>query len=108
MTCMFKVICYFSLIYLKNFAKNSLKHMNMILITFYQHQDLAGKYVRKRLKQKQDFLIDIAVLQMVEQGIGDEIWYAIHRYAKANNKYKKYYNKNKELSYLIYSEANKL
>ena len=31
---------------------------------------------------------------------------AIYRYAKTNNKCTKYYNKNKELSYLIYWEAN--
>ena len=40
------------------------------------------------------------MLLMVERGIRDGIWQAIHQYAKVNNKYTKYYNKNKELSYL--------
>ena len=40
------------------------------------------------------------MLLMVERGIRDGIWQAIHQYAKVNNKYMKYCNKNKELSYL--------
>ena len=39
---------------------------------------------------------------MVEKGIRGRICYAIHRYAKANNKYIKDYDKNKETSYLYY------
>ena len=40
------------------------------------------------------------MLLMVEIGIKGRISYAIHQYAKANNKYIKDYDKNKELSYL--------
>ena len=45
---------------------------------------------------------------MVEKGIGGEICRAVHRYVKANNKYMKDYNKNKELSYLKYWDVNNL
>ena len=45
---------------------------------------------------------------MVEKGIYSGICHAIHRYAKANNKYMKNYDKNKELSYIQYSDANNL
>ena len=39
---------------------------------------------------------------MVEKGIRGGICHAIHRHAKANNKYMKDYDKNKEPSYLKY------
>ena len=48
------------------------------------------------------------MLLMVEKGIRGGICHAIHRYAKANNKYMKNYNKNIELSYLMYLDANNL
>ena len=44
------------------------------------------------------------MLLMVEKGTCQ----AIHRYAKANNKYMKNYNKNIESSYIQYFDANNL
>ena len=48
------------------------------------------------------------MLLMVEKGISGRICHIIHRYAKANNKYTKNYNKNLESSYLMYLDANNL
>ena len=48
------------------------------------------------------------MLLMVEKGIRGGICYAIHRYAKSNNKYMKEYDKNKESSYLKYWDVNNL
>ena len=45
---------------------------------------------------------------MVEKGIRGGICNAIHRYAKANNKYMKDYDKNKESSYLKYWDFKNL
>ena len=45
---------------------------------------------------------------MVEKGIRGGICHAIYRYAKANNKFMKKYNKNFELSFLMYLDANNL
>ena len=45
---------------------------------------------------------------MVEEGIGGGICRSIHRYAKANNKYMKNYDKNEESSYIQYLDANNL
>ena len=45
---------------------------------------------------------------MVEKGIRCGICQAIHRHAKANNKYMKNYNKDIISSYLTYLDANSL
>ena len=45
---------------------------------------------------------------MVEKGIRGGTCHAIHRYAKANNKYMNNYDKNKESSYIQYLNANNL
>ena len=48
------------------------------------------------------------MLLMVEKGIRGGICHAIYRYAKANNKYMKNYNKDKEESFLQYLDDNNL
>ena len=45
---------------------------------------------------------------MIEEGIRGGICHAVHRYAKANNKYMKNYDKSKESSYSRYLDANNL
>ena len=45
------------------------------------------------------------MLFMVEKGVSGGICYYLYRNAKANNKYMKYYAKNKESSYLQYWDA---
>ena len=48
------------------------------------------------------------MLLMVERGIRGGICHTIYRYAKANNKCMKNYNKDKEKSFLQYSDDNNL
>ena len=48
------------------------------------------------------------MLLMIEQGIRGEMCQSRHKYAKANNKYMKNYDKNIESSYLTYLHANNL
>ena len=48
------------------------------------------------------------MLLLIEKEIRSEICHAIHRYAEANNKYMKNYNKNKDLLNLMYLDANNL
>ena len=55
-----------------------------------------------------DLLTDIDMLLMVEKGIRGRICYSIYRYAKANNKYMKDYDKNKELPCIQYWDVNNL
>ena len=45
---------------------------------------------------------------MAEKSIQGGICHAIHRYARANNKYMKSYNKSIESSYLMYLNVNNL
>ena len=45
---------------------------------------------------------------MIEECIRGGICHAVHRYAKANNKYMKNYDKSKESSYIQYLDANNL
>ena len=62
----------------------------------------------KKTKVKLDLFTDIDMLLMVEKGIRGGICHSIYRYAKANNKYMKDYEKNKESSYLQYWDVNDL
>ena len=66
---------------------------------------------RKRLKKTNvelELLTDYEMLLMVEERIRGGICHSIHRYAKANNKYMKDYNKSIESSYIQYLDANNL
>ena len=48
------------------------------------------------------------MILMIEKRIRGGICQAIHRYARANNKYMKNYDKNNESSYIEYLDANNL
>ena len=53
-------------------------------------------------------MTDVNKLLIDEKGIRGRICYAIHKYAEANNKYMKNYNRDKDSSYLMYLDANNL
>ena len=74
----------------ENFRKMCLKVYELDSAKFLLVPELAGKQVKLEL------LTDIDILLMVEKGIRGGIFHAIQRYAKANNKYMKDYNQNKE------------
>ena len=55
----------------------------------------------KKAEVESDLLTDINMLLMVEKGIRGGMCVSIRRYAKANNKYMKSFDKNKESKHLI-------
>ena len=63
---------------------------------------------KKKTNVKLELLTDYDMLLMVEEGIRGGVCHAIHRHAKANNKYMKNCGKNKESSYIQYSDENNL
>ena len=62
----------------------------------------------KKTEVELDLLTDIDITLMVEKSFRGEICDAIHNYAKANKKYIKDVDKNKEPSYLNYWDVNYL
>ena len=62
----------------------------------------------KKIGVELELLTDYDMLLMIEERIRGGICHAVHRYAKANNKYMKNYDKSKESSYIQYLDANNL
>ena len=62
----------------------------------------------KKTNVKLELLTDYEMFLMVEKGIIGGICHSIHRHAKANNKYMKNYDENKESPYIQYLDANNL
>ena len=68
---------------------------------FLSATELAQQVALKTAKVKLTLLPDMRMLSMAEKCVRGGICRSIYRYAKANNKYMKNYNRNKESSYLV-------
>ena len=75
---------------------------------FLSAPGLAWQACFKKTEVKLELLTDIDILLMIEAGIKGGKCQSTHRYAKANNKYMKNYDKSIESSYLLYLDANNL
>ena len=73
MICMFNVIHYWLLMFLKTLQISVLKYMNLILLIFLSAQGLAWQECLKKTKVELDLLTDIDMLLMFEKGIRDGI-----------------------------------
>ena len=62
----------------------------------------------KKTEVKLELITNYDMLLMIEKGIRSGICQVTHRYAKANDKYMKNYDKNNESSYMEYLDANDL
>ena len=92
----------------KYFRKMCLKIYHLDPVEFLSAPRLAWQAALKKTEVKLELLTDIDMLLMVENGIRGGICHAFHRHAKANNKYMKDFDKNKESSYLKYWDVNNL
>ena len=92
----------------ENFRNKCIEIYELDPAHFLSAPGLAWQACLKKTKVKLELLTDIDMLLMVEKGIRGGMCQAIHKYAKANNKYMKNYDKNIESSYLIYLHANNL
>ena len=77
-------------------------------VYFVSAPGLAWQAYLKKTGVKLELLTNYDMLLMVEKGIRGGICQATHRYAKANNKYMKNYDKSIKSSYLAFLDANNL
>ena len=91
----------------ENFRNKCIEIYELDPTHFLSTPGLAWQACLKKTGVKLELLTDIDMF-MVQKGIRGGICHAINRYAKANNKYMKHYDKNKESSYLMYLDTNNL
>ena len=75
---------------------------------FLSEPGLEWKSCLRKKGVKLELITGVDMLLMVEKGIRGGICHEIHRYARANNKYMKNYDKNKESPYIQYLDTNYL
>ena len=92
----------------ENFRNMCIKVHELDPAHFLSAPGLAWQASLKKTNVKLELLADVDMLLMVEKGIRGGICHAIYRYAKANNKYMKNYNNDKEESFLQYLDDSNL
>ena len=86
----------------ENFRNMRLQIYELDPIYFVSAPGLAWQACLKKTKAKSELLTDYNMLLMVEKRIRSSICQATHRYAKANNKCMKNYEKISKSSYIAY------
>ena len=92
----------------ENFRNKCIEIYELDLAHFLSTPGLGWQACLKKTGVELELLTDIDMLLMIEKGTRGGICQATHRYAKANNKYMKNYDKNIESSYLMYLDTNNL
>ena len=92
----------------ENFRNKCIEIYKLDPVHFLSAPGLAWQACLKKTGIVLELITDNDMLLMIEKGIRGGICHEIHRYAEANNKYMKNYDKNKESSYLTYLHANNL
>ena len=93
----------------ENFRKACIETYELDPADFISLPGLAWQaFLKKKTGVELELLTDYDVLLMIEECIRGGICHAVHRYAKANNRYMKDYDESKESSYIQYLDANNL
>ena len=92
----------------ENFRKKSLKYYKLDPCHYYTVPGLAWEACLKETKQELQLLTDYDMLMMFEKGIRGGITHISKRYAEANNKYMKDFDKTKPSTFIPYLDANSL
>ena len=92
----------------ENFRKTCLKYYKLDPCHYYTAPGLAWDACLKLTKQELQLLTDYDMLMMFEKGIRGGISYISKRYAEANNKYMKDFDKTKPSTFIQYLDANNL
>ena len=92
----------------ENFRDKCIEIYELDPAHFLSAPGLAWQACLKKTEVELELLTDNDMLMMFEEGTRGGMCQATYRYAKANNKYMKNYDKNKESSFLIYDDANNL
>ena len=90
----------------ENFRNKCLEIYELNPTYFVSAPGLAWQACLEKTGVKLELITDYDMILMIEKGIRGRICQATHRYAKANNKYMKNYDKNNESSYIEYLVAN--
>ena len=92
----------------ENFRNKCIEIYELDPAHFLSMPRLAWQACFKKTEIRLELLTDMDMLLMVEKGIRGRTCHAIHRYAKADNKYMKNYDEKNESSYLMCLDANNL
>ena len=92
----------------ENFRKTCLKYYKLDPCHYYTAPGLAWDACLKMTKQELQLLADYDMLMMFEKGIRGGISHISKRYAEANNKYMKDFDKTKPSTFIQYLDANNL
>ena len=93
----------------ENFRQSCLENYELDPAHFVSLPGLASLQASlKKTNVELELLTDYDLLLMVEEGIRGETCHTVQRYAKANNKYMKDYDRKKKSSYIQYLDANNL
>ena len=92
----------------ENFRDKFIETYKLDPAHFLSAPGLAWRACLKKTEVELELLTDNDMLLMLEDGIRGGMCQATYRYVKANNKYMKNHDKNKESSYSQYLDANNL